>query len=140
MAESGWSQRAHPDGPIVYRLTPASRLDVATGKAGLFGFAGHVHLIRARAVSGRVIYVPDAPARSLVEISVPAESLEVLTPPDSEEIRKVTAAMRTDVLKVERFPTITFVSKRIAVADSDFRLVGALTIAGRTWTYRSTSG
>jgi len=132
MSRSGWSQRPLPDVPIVYRLTPASRLDVATGKAGLLGFAGHVHLIRARAFSGRVIYAPDAPTKSLVEITVPAESLEVLTPPDTEEIRKVTAAMRTDVLAVERHRDITFVSQRITLTDRGFQVLGALTIAGRT--------
>ncbi len=80
---------------VVYRLLPASRLEVTTGKAGLLGFAGHPHTIRARGFTGRIVRYPEAPAHSHVEITVPTDSLEVLTPPDTEEIRKVTEAMRT---------------------------------------------
>jgi hypothetical protein len=47
---------------VVYRLVPSSRLEVKTGKAGLFGFAGHSHVIRARAFSGHVVYYPHAAA------------------------------------------------------------------------------
>src|SRR5207245_10036280 len=46
---------------VVYRFTPISRLDVKTGKAGLFGFAGHEHVIRARGFAGRVIDYPGPP-------------------------------------------------------------------------------
>src|SRR2546427_4993826 len=38
---------------VVYRVSPTSRFEVKTGKAGLFGFAGHEHLIRARGCTGR---------------------------------------------------------------------------------------
>src|SRR5207247_9618408 len=96
---------------VVYRLSPASRLDVKTGKAGLFGFAGHEHLIRARGFSGRVVYFPAAPAMSRIEITVRADSLAVLLPPDTDELGKVTAAMRTDILKVDQYPEITLASK-----------------------------
>jgi len=107
---------------VVYVVSAASRLEVKTGKAGLFGFFGHDHVIRARAFSGRVVYYPRTPASSRVEITLPAESLEVLTPPDTEEIRKVTAAMRTEVLQVDRFPEMTFVSRSLAPSDSAFRV------------------
>lgn len=117
---------------VVYRLSPASRLDVKTGKAGLFGFAGHEHLIRARGFSGRVVYFPAAPAMSRIEITVRADSLEVLTPPDTEEIRKVTAAMRTDILKVDQYPEITLASKSITPSDREYRIDAELTIVGRT--------
>ena len=98
---------------VVYVVSPASRFDVKTGKAGLFGFLGHDHVIHARAFSGRVVYYPGTPASSHVAITVPAESLEVLTPPDTEEIRKVTAAMRTEVLQLDRFPEMTFMSRSL---------------------------
>ncbi len=44
---------------LVYRLAPTSRFDVKTGKAGLLGFAGHSHLIRARAFTGEVVNYPN---------------------------------------------------------------------------------
>jgi polyisoprenoid-binding protein YceI len=125
------AQSAAPDS-IVYLISPTSQLEVRTGKAGLFGFAGHVHRIRAHAFFGRVVYYPATPAASHVEIVVPADSLEVLTPPDTAEIRKVTAAMRTDVLDVAHYPEIRFVSKTVAPSTAGLRIVGELTLVGRT--------
>ena len=117
---------------VVYRVSPTSRFEVKTGKAGLFGFAGHEHLIRARGFTGRVVYYPGAPTASRVELTVESDSLDVLTPPDTAEIRKVTEAMRTDVLRVEQYPTISFTSKTVAPGDSGFRIVAELTLAGQT--------
>ena len=117
---------------IVYTLSPASRLDVQTGKAGLFGFAGHEHRITARAFTGDVVYHPHAPAQSRVEIVIPTDSLEVLTPPDTAEIRKVTAAMRSDVLDVAHYPEIRFVSRNISVSNGTAHLVAQVTIRNQT--------
>lgn len=117
---------------VVYRLSPASEFQVKTGKAGLFGFAGHEHLIQARAFSGRVVYYPDSIAASHVEITVLAESLEVLTPPDTEEIRKVTAAMRTQTLDVANYPEIRLVSRRVERNGRRLDMTAALTIKDQT--------
>jgi len=117
---------------VVYRLAPSSRLEVKTGKGGLFGFAGHSHVIRARAFSGDVVYYPHAAARSRLRIIVQTDSLEVLTPPDTAEIRKVTAAMRTDVLHTDQFHEIRLVTKGLTPTAHGFRMVGALTLVGQT--------
>jgi len=117
---------------VVYRLLPTSRLEVKTGKAGLFGFAGHSHVIRARLFSGQVVYYPKAEAKSHLEITVVADRLEVLTPPDTTELRKVTEAMRTEVLHVGQYHKITLVSRAVTPRPDGFRLVGALTLVGRT--------
>lgn len=117
---------------VVYVLSPASSFEVKTGKAGLFGFAGHEHTIRARAVAGLVVYRTDAIAASRVEITVRTDSLEVLTPPDTEEIRKVTAAMRTEVLDVASYPEIRLVSRHIEGNSEHIALTAALTIKGQT--------
>ncbi|MFL5494434.1 MAG: YceI family protein [Gemmatimonadales bacterium] len=124
-------QAAPPDS-VIYRLIPASRLDVKTGKAGLFGFAGHSHLIRAHAVAGRVAVYQGAVGTSHLELTVPSESLEVLTPPDTAEIRKVTEAMRTQTLRVDQFPQITFASKEVTPTKAGYHLVVALTLVGVT--------
>lgn len=116
---------------ITYLLSPGSRFQVKTGKAGLLGFAGHDHLINARAFSGWIVLHPTAPSNSRVEVVVPAESLEVLTPPDTAEIRKVTEAMRTEVLRVDQYPEIRFVSKAVTPIDGGFRVQGELTLVGR---------
>jgi len=122
----------HPHDSVVYHLTPASRFEVTTGKAGLFGFAGHEHTIRARAFSGRIVYRPGSIAASHIEITVLTDSLEVLTPPDTQEIRKVTASMRTEVLDVANYPEIRLVSQRIEGTPQRITVTAALTIKGQT--------
>lgn len=128
---AAWAQAGEPDS-VVYVLSTASRFEVKTGKAGLFGFAGHAHVIRARGVTGRIVYHPNAPAESRVEIVVPADSLEVLTPPDTDEIRKVTLAMRTEVLHVDEHPVISFASDSVTRTADGFQIQGRLTLAGQT--------
>jgi polyisoprenoid-binding protein YceI len=117
---------------VLYILQPQSRFDVQTGKSGLLSFAGHDHLIRAQVVSGRIVQFPGAPERSRVEIVVPSERLEVLTPPDTEEIRKVTAAMRKDVLDVANHLEIRFVSSAATPIPDGLRIRGDLTLVGNT--------
>jgi polyisoprenoid-binding protein YceI len=124
--------QGHPRDSVVYHLSPASRFEVATGKSGLFSFAGHEHTIRARAFAGRIVYRPDSIAASRVELTVATDSLEVLTPPDTEEIRKVTASMRTEVLDVAHYPEIRLVSQRISGNAQLLELTAALTIKGQT--------
>jgi len=127
----GAGQALEPDS-VVYVLTPASRVEVKTGKAGLLGFAGHGHLVRARASSGRIVYYPRSPADSRVDVVVPVDSLEVLTPPDTAEIRKVTESMRGDVLHPEQYPLITFASTSVAPAGDGLEVRGQLTLVGQT--------
>jgi polyisoprenoid-binding protein YceI len=126
-------QAAGPDS-VVYDLAPAplTRFEVRTGKAGLLGFAGHEHLIQARSFSGHIVWYPDQPAASHVRVSVATESLEVVTPPDTAEIRKVTAAMREDVLDVAHYPEITLVAPVALRGGDTLNINAALTIKGKT--------
>jgi polyisoprenoid-binding protein YceI len=117
---------------VVYVLAAATRFQVKTGKAGLLGFAGHGHVIRARAFSGQIVYYPDTPADSRVVIVVPVDSLEVITSSDTAEARKVTEAMRTQVLDVMHYPEIRFASTALTPTPDGFRVQGALTLAGET--------
>jgi polyisoprenoid-binding protein YceI len=117
---------------VVYRLAPTSRLMVKTGKAGLFGFAGHTHLVQARAFHGEVIYFPKAPSNSRLRITVVADSLEVMTPPDTAEIRKVTAAMHSDVLHTSEHHEITIASRKAAPTKDGLHLLTELTLVGQT--------
>ena len=119
---------------VIYRLTAGSRLQVKTGKAGVFGFAGHNHLIESHAVHGEVVYYPREPERSHLEISVYADSLQVLTPPDTEEIRKVGETMRTEVLRTADYPVIRLVSREVQPNEGGFHVVGAMTLVGQTRT------
>jgi polyisoprenoid-binding protein YceI len=104
---------------------------VKTGKAGLFGFAGHSHVIRARAVSGQLVYHPGRPT-SYLRLKLPTDSLEVLTPPDTAEIRKVTEAMRTEVLHVDKYPEMTFAADSLSARSGKMEMQLALTMEGTT--------
>src|SRR5258707_8679002 len=123
--------RAQQDS-VIYVLAGGSRFEVVTHKSGVFSFVGHEHLIRARSFSGKIVYIPSAPERSRLEIVVPSDSLEVLTPPDTEEIRKVTAAMRTDVLDVAHHPEIRFESTALARSADGLQVTGRLTMVGKS--------
>jgi polyisoprenoid-binding protein YceI len=122
--------QAPPDS-VVYHVDPSSRLVVKTGKAGLFSFAGHTHVIRAKAVSGELVYQPGSPT-SYLRLKVPTDSLEVLTPPDTAEIRKVTKAMRTEVLHVDRYPEMTFAADSLNARSGKMEMQLALTMEGTT--------
>ncbi|HET7470432.1 MAG TPA: YceI family protein [Gemmatimonadales bacterium] len=117
---------------VVYRLAGSSHLQVKTGKAGLFGFAGHAHTIEARGFAGEVVYYPARPSSSHLEITVSSDSLEVLTPPDTAEIRKVTESMRTSVLRTAEYPEIRLVSRQVTPSPDGFHIVAALTLTGQT--------
>jgi polyisoprenoid-binding protein YceI len=119
---------------VIYQLGPGSRLDVKTGKAGVFGFVGHNHLIESRAVHGSVVYYLREPERSHLEIAVDADSLQVLTPQDTAEQRKVGETMRTEVLKTADYPVIRLVSKEVHPKGDGFHLLGAMTLVGQTRT------
>jgi polyisoprenoid-binding protein YceI len=132
LTSGGIDPRVRTLDSVVYRLAPDSRLQVKTGKAGLFGFAGHSHIIRANGARGEVVYYPKAPSNSRLEFTILTDSLEVLTPPDTTEIRKVTAAMRTEVLHTAEHPEMTMVSRKVTPTQHGFHLVAALTMAGQT--------
>jgi polyisoprenoid-binding protein YceI len=120
-----------PPDSVVYHVDPSSRLVVKTGKSGLFGFAGHTHVIRARAVSGELVYRPGKPT-SYLRLKLPTDSLEVLTPPDTAEIRKVTEAMRTTVLHVDKYPEMTFAADSLSANSGKMEMQLALTMEGTT--------
>lgn len=120
-----------PPDSVVYHLDPSSRLVVKTGKSGLFSFAGHTHVIRAHAVSGELVYRPGTPT-SYLRLRLPTDSLEVLTPPDTTEIRKVTDAMRTEVLHVDKYPEMTFAADSLSASSGKMALQLALTMEGTT--------
>lgn len=113
-------------------MLPASYFDVVTHKAGLFGLFGHEHRIRAHAITGSIRFAPDALSASSVDLTIAVDGLEVLTPRDTAEIRKVTEAMRTDVLHPERFPTIRFRSDSVRAAGDRARIYAELTLEGVT--------
>ncbi len=89
-------------------------------------------MIRAHAVTGQVMLHHGDVARSHVDLVLPTDSLEVMTPPDTAEIRKVTASMRNDVMQVDQYPKIEFASKEVTQMPGGYHLVVAMTMHGVT--------
>jgi polyisoprenoid-binding protein YceI len=131
-ASSAPAQAAAADTAVIYRLLPSSRLEVRTGKSGVFGFAGHNHVIRARAFTGSVDYRPGNLSASRLDLTIPADSLEVMSPADTAEIRQVTETMRTQVLHVDQYPEIRFTATQAALTATGLVLDGELTLVGQT--------
>ena len=130
LVQGGLQAQAQTDS-MVYYVDPSSRFVVKTGKAGLLGFAGHVHVIRANTVSGTLVYRRGQPT-SRLSLKVPTESLKVLTPPDTAEIRKVTEAMRTEVLHVDKYPEMTFVADSLDARSGKMQMRLNVTMEGKT--------
>lgn len=128
---AGAAQAPAPDSAI-FAVSPASRLDVRTGRAGLLGGLAHAHLVRARAFHGTIVYFPAEPERSRVTLSVATDSLAILTEADSQDVAKMTRAMREATLRVSTFPEIRFESREVAATEGGLRVTGDWTMVGQT--------
>jgi len=120
--------QARPDSGV-YHVDPGSLLVVKTGKSGLLGFAGHTHVIRAREVVGELVFHPAGPTSSL-RLKVPTAKLQVLTPPDTAEIRQVTHDMRTEVLHVDKYPEMTFAADSLNARSGKMEMQLVVTMKG----------
>ena len=77
-------------------------------------------------VTGAVVFDPGAPENSRVEARIDATTIH--TRDDQRDAHLKSA----DFLDVEKFPAITFVSKKIAGSDGEWKVTGDLTIHGVT--------
>ncbi len=115
-----------------YTLTPESRFEVKTAKAGVLGGFAHNHVIRAQTFVGVMNYDAQHPGDSKFEITVAGEGLEVLTAAKESDKAKIRQTMFTKVLKVKQFPNITFASRRVAGTATGVRIEGDLTLLDQT--------
>src|SRR5713101_6774436 len=78
-------------------------------------------------VTGTVNFDPQNPANSKIDVRIPAATVQTR---DEQRDAHLKSA---DFLDVEKFPEITFVSKKIAKnGDEDYKVTGDLTIHGVT--------
>ena len=78
-------------------------------------------------VAGTVVFDPEDSANSKVEAVIDATTIQTR---DNQRDQHLKSA---DFFDVEKFPKITFISKKVApVADGEWRVVGDLTIHGVT--------
>ncbi len=127
------------DAVRIFVADPAtSRVRIKLGRAGLFGFLGHDHLIEAPIAEGRIEMGPDAVRSSRVAFRFRAAALAVV--PGTEpagDIPDVEARMRgPEILDADRYPDIAFDSTEVqgrggAAGELDLRVRGWLTLRGR---------
>jgi polyisoprenoid-binding protein YceI len=124
----------------LYQVVQAqSRAIIEVGKAGALSFvAGHAHEVEAP-VRGTLSVDPAFPEGAAVSIEIRAADLRVTGKGDPpKDVPKVQEKMTSPaVLDVERRPTITFRSTRIAVRERrgtavDLLVTGDLTLLGAT--------
>ncbi len=77
-------------------------------------------------LSGTLSYDPSAPALSSVDITIEASSI------NTREPQRDTHLKSADFFDVEKFPKITFKSKRVEGGRGDLKVVGDLSIHGVT--------
>ncbi len=133
------SATAITQGPSVLSIDAArSRVTIDVGRTGMFGFAGHNHEVIAPVVHGKVTYDPADWQRSAVSLECEATALKVTDKGDPpSDVPKVQNVMLSEeVLDAKRFPSVTFVSRRVSpagtTADGMTLLIdGDITLHGR---------
>jgi polyisoprenoid-binding protein YceI len=82
---------------------------------------------RFRDVAGTVVYDPQAPQASAVEVTIQAASIDTGTSRRDDHLRS------PDFFEVEKYPTLTFKSVSVEpVSPTSLRVTGDLTIKGVT--------
>jgi polyisoprenoid-binding protein YceI len=78
-------------------------------------------------VEGTVLYDPDKPGETKIEAVINTSTVNTLEPDRDKHLKSA------DFLDVEKFPTMTFKSKRVTKAgDGELTVVGDLTLHGVT--------
>jgi polyisoprenoid-binding protein YceI len=75
-------------------------------------------------LSGVLMYDPDQPANSKVEVTVDAASINTREAQRDQHLRSA------DFFDVEKYPSLTFISKRIEGSGGEYKVTGDLTIHG----------
>ena len=130
--------RATQAGVAHYRIDPQlSRFTVQACAEGLFSAFGHDPIVETQDCSGEVIFAPDAPNDSSVELTINASSLSVANEVKEKDRNEIERMMREEVLETANYPEITLLSSRVTLvrlADKRYRatIVGDVTLHGVT--------
>lgn len=132
VALASWHATSWAQASRTFVVDPdSSQIRIGLGRAGMFSFLGHDHLIEAPLAAGRVEIGDAALERSQVSLRFRAHALAIV--PGSEpadDIPKVEQRMRgPEVLDVERHESIDFTSSSVS-GRADGRGAYALTVRG----------
>ena len=123
-----------------YTLDKArSSLVIHVGKAGLFSFAGHEHVVTAQKLEGQILAAADDLSRSRLTLTFATAGLRVEEQgePAGDAVKVQEAMVGPRVLDATRFPTVTFKSKIVTGKASsagvyDLDITGDLSLHGVT--------
>ena len=77
-------------------------------------------------VQGRVEFDESDPTTASVDVTIDAASVDTRTPQRDEHLRSA------DFFDVEKFPTLTFKSRKVSAHGDDLKVTGDLTLHGHT--------
>jgi polyisoprenoid-binding protein YceI len=121
-----------------YKVVPEeSRIDITTGTAGLFGFAGHPHTIVPSMFSGDVVIKRGYPNSPAVSIRIQAPSLKETGDFNEKEKVEIESQMHGTVLESAKYPEITFQSTSVKYTEGaghvyEAQIEGTLALHGVT--------
>jgi polyisoprenoid-binding protein YceI len=99
---------------VRYRIDRGqSRFTVRAFAEGLLSAFGHNPLIAVCGFGGQVQFVPSTLESASVLVLVRADSLKVVDSGSEKDRTEIEHSMRDEVLEVERYPEIVFVSKDV---------------------------
>jgi polyisoprenoid-binding protein YceI len=117
----------------------ASQVTVLVGRTGAFGFAGHDHEVAVPKVDGIIVLDSADATQSTITLRFDVTAMKVTgrgePAADVPEVQRVMLSDR--VLDAQRYPTITFTSRRIVIVKQAvdrlvLRVEGDLTLHGVT--------
>jgi polyisoprenoid-binding protein YceI len=77
-------------------------------------------------MSGKLIFDSAAPAKSVIEVSIEAASI------NTRDAQRDTHLRSADFFDVEKYPSLSFKSQKVEVAGDGLKVIGDLTIHGVT--------
>jgi polyisoprenoid-binding protein YceI len=121
-----------PAAPLRFAVDAAqSEILIRTDRAGLLGFAGHRHVIRANRFAGTVVWDPETERPASIEVRVEAASLEVVDGDlDPDDVAQVQRDMQERVLETTEHEWIAFASTSVEADGDTWRARGALDLHG----------
>jgi polyisoprenoid-binding protein YceI len=114
-----------------------SRFTVRVTAAGFLSALGHNPTFAIRDLSGEIVFDPEAPEQSSLELTVRPSSLQLLDDMSEKDKREITRAALEDVLEAETYPEIRFETdsveqRAVGAGRIELMLRGRLTMHGLT--------
>jgi polyisoprenoid-binding protein YceI len=125
-------------GVVHYRLVPdESKFTVQAFAEGLFSAFGHDPVLAIKDFRGEVQFVPGSFESASLNITIKADSILLTNEVKEKDRSEIEQTMREQVLEIDKYPEIAFVSSNISVtrlAEGRYRarVIGDLTFHGAT--------